>query len=598
MAFSFEKFVQKSTRGLFAFIVITMIVPLVLWGYMGDSKEGEDDKGTAGTIHGIIKITKGEYNLHLSTAPASWWWKKYNDRTTQWLMRMGRMPEPPKPEELARQAWEDIILIREARASGIVASEQEQLFALRDIFQKFTQGRVEYSDKIMSSIATEGFHVSFATFNRWLESHVVIEKLLGLVGNSEFADFDKVYDSLLTGQQMAKVWYASFDPKDYLKEIKNPTTDEITTYYSKNKEKFKVPAKVQVAYLMSDAEEIKKAEPEPSEADVTKYYEDNKQEFAKPHEHKPGEQHDPNEKTEYKTLAEVKGEIPNKIKTRAAEKKAAELMAKVDVELGAMATANQGKYPDDVFDKLKAKFKDEKLVYDITVSFDPKGVEDVEKAVGTGSNLATWAFDPALKIGDVSQKVRTNKGVALFRLQKKVDALDPGITERTREAIVKELQKEQIRKKTSQVANNVVQEIATHGMISARAKYPLDWRLTRYFTVGGETGIEDASLGQTISQQVQNKQVRPGKGTVLSGQMLGNKDKGDWSYVIYLEDLVDLPPADPGAQFNSSRRGLDEEARKRYRDVYTAETVKNANVAIDPSLKKTDGKSTDSAPKP
>ena len=32
MSFKFEKLVQRSTRGLFAFIVVTMIVPLVLWG--------------------------------------------------------------------------------------------------------------------------------------------------------------------------------------------------------------------------------------------------------------------------------------------------------------------------------------------------------------------------------------------------------------------------------------------------------------------------------------------------------------------------------------------------------------------------------------
>jgi hypothetical protein len=598
MAFSFEKFVQKSTRGLFAFIVVIMIVPLVLWGYMGNQQEREEDKGDAGVIHGIIKISKGEYNLHKQTAPASWWWKKFNDPMTMMLMRYGRQPEPPKEEDIARQAWEDIILMREAKANGIEASEQEVLLERRDLFQKFTGGRMEYTDDTMGRIAGELFHVPFATFNRWLEHHVVMEKLLTLVGNSEFADFDKVYDRLMTGQQMAKVWYASFDPKDYLKELKAPTTDEIAGYYQKNKDKFKVPAKVQVAYLMADVDEMKKAEPEPTEEEIKNYYTANPVEFQKPHEHQPGEQHKEDEKPEVKPLSEVKGEIPNKIKTRAAEKKAAEIMARVDVALGAAATANNGNYPDDVFDQLKAKFKDDKLVYDITTSFDAKQVEDIEKIVGANSTLASWAFDPSLKVGSVSQKIKTGKGVALFRLQKKIDALDPGITERTRETIVKELQKEQIRKKTSQVANNVVQEITTNGMISARVKYPIDWRLTRYFKVGGDTGIEDAALGQAISQQVQGHQVRPGKASVLSGAMLRNKDKADWSYVVYLEDLADVPPEDVSNQFNGSRRGLDEEARRRYRDIFIQETVKSANVTVDPSMKKTETKSTDSAPKP
>jgi hypothetical protein len=599
MSFSFEKFVQKSTRGLFLFIVICMVVPLVLWGYMGKATtEKEEDKGDAGTIYGNIHITKAEYHRHLAAAPASWWEKKFSDPMTMMLMRYGRMPAEPKPEELDKQAWEDIVLLREAKANGIDASEHEVLLEMREIFQRFAP-RAEYTDDIMGKIAQGVYKVSFSTFQSWIRDHVVIEKLLSLISNSEFADFDKVYEQVMKGQQFAKVWYASFDPKDYLKELKTPTTDEIASYYQKNKDKFKVPGKVQVEYLMADTEELKKQVEEPTEDDLKKYYQDNKAEFAKPHEHKPGEDHKEDEKPEYKTFEEVKAEIPGKIKAKAAEKKAAEIMSKVDVALGAAATANNNKYPDDIFDQLKKQFEKEKvsLVHDNTVSFDPKNVEDIEKTVGSNSTLTSWASDAATKVGDISQKVRTSKGVVLFRLSKRIDALDPGITERVRESIVKELQKEQIKKKTQQVANNVVQEITTHGMISARHKYPLDWRLTRYFKLGGgETGIEDVQLGQAISRQVSG--LKPGKATMLPGTNIQNKDKADWAYVVYLEDLVDVPPEDASTQFTGQRRGLDEEARKRYRDVYILDTVKNADVKPDASLKKSEEKVPESAPNP
>ena len=598
MSFSFEKFVQRSTRGLFLFIVICMVVPLVLWGYMGKTgNEKEEDQGAAGTIYGTITITKGEYNRRLASAPASWWEKKFGDPMTMMLMRYGRMPQEPKPEDLQKQAWEDIVLLREAKANGIEASEHEALLEMREIFQRFAP-RAEYSDDIMGKIAQGVYKVSFPTFQAWIRDHVVIEKLLTLISNSEFADFDKVYDQVMKGHQVAKVWYASFDPKDYLKELKTPTTDEIAGYYQKNKDKFKVPGKVQVEYLMADTEEFKKAVEEPTEAEIRKYYDDNRvTEFAKPHEHKPGDDHKEDEKPEYKSFDEVKAEIPNKIKTRKAEAKAVELMNKVDVALGAAATANNNKYPDDIFDQLKKQFKDEKLVHDNTVSFDPKSVEDIEKTVGANSNLPAWAGDPATKVGEISQKVRTSKGVVLFRLSKRVDAMDPGITERIRESIVKELQKDQIKKKTQQVANNVVQEITTHGMISARLKYPLNWRLTRYFRLGGgETGIDDAQLGQAISRQVGG--LKPGKATMLAGTSLQNKDKADWAYVVYLEDMVDVPPDDASSQFTGQRRGLDEEARRKYRDVYILDTVKNADVKADASLKKSGEKLPESDPNP
>ena len=598
MSFSFEKFVQKSTRGLFLFIVICMVVPLVLWGYMGKSgNEKEEDTGAAGTIYGTITITKGEYNRRLASAAASWWEKKFSDPMTMMMMRYGRMPQEPKAEDLQKQAWEDIVLLREAKANNIEASEQEALLELREIFQRFAP-RAEYSDEMMGRIAQGVYHVPFATLQSWVREHVIIEKLLSLISNSEFADYDKIYEQVMKGHQVAKVWYASFDPKDYMKELKTPTTDEIASYYQKNKDKFKVPGKVQVEYLMADVDALKKEIEEPSEADIKKYYDDNKiAEFAKPHEHKPGDDHKEDEKPEYKTFDEVKAEIPNKIKTRKAEAMAADVMNKVDVALGAAATANNNKYPDDIFDQLKKQFAKEKLVHDNTVSFDPKNVEDIEKTVGANSNLPTWASDSSTKIGDISQKVRTSKGVVLFRLSKRIDALDPGITERVRESIVKELQKEQIKKKTTQVANNVVQEITTHGMISARLKYPIDWRLTRYFKLnGGETGIEDAQLGQAISRQAGG--LKPGKAMMLPGTNVQNKDKADWAYVVYLEDLVDVPPDDASSQFAGQRRGLDEEARKRYRDVYILDTVKNADVKPDASLKKTDEKVPESAPNP
>src|ERR1041384_8187516 len=150
MAFSFEKFVQKSTRGLFLFIVICMVVPLVLWGYMGkQGNEREEDKGKAGTLYGTIDVSKGDYNRHLATAPASWWWKKYGDRDTMMMMQYGQKPPDPKPEQLADQAWEDIILLKEAKASGIEASEQEIYAGIRDVFDFFARGREEYQDETM-----------------------------------------------------------------------------------------------------------------------------------------------------------------------------------------------------------------------------------------------------------------------------------------------------------------------------------------------------------------------------------------------------------------------------------------------------------------
>jgi hypothetical protein len=73
-------------------------------------------------------------------------------------------------------------------------------------------------------------------------------------------------------------------------------------------------------------------------------------------------------------------------------------------------------------------------------------------------------------------------------------------------------------------------------------------------------------------------QTKGGKAQTLSGAMLRNPDKADWVYVLYVEDIAEVAPEDLGTSFQGSRRGLDEEARRRYRQVYIEDTVKTANV--------------------
>ena len=64
MAFSFEKFGQRSTRGLFAFIVVIMVVPLVLWGYMGDQSEREQACRSLDSLRSLGMTTDHLHERH------------------------------------------------------------------------------------------------------------------------------------------------------------------------------------------------------------------------------------------------------------------------------------------------------------------------------------------------------------------------------------------------------------------------------------------------------------------------------------------------------------------------------------------------------
>jgi hypothetical protein len=574
---SFQKFVQRSTKGVFLGIAILMVIPLVLWGYMGRGTPDREAAEVAGVLYPrtpqAVSISRAEFLIAKRHAYPMWWWRKMTEDRYFLMMMRYRRPEPPKNEEIEKIAWQDILLLHEAQRRHLTVSETEVMLRLREICGMFTREPV--SDRVVDMVGQQFFQAARTDFEGWAQDLVLIDKLLSLVSDGEFAKYDDVFDQVLRQQQSAKVWYAAFDPKDFVRDVKPPTTDQIAKYYEEHKANFKIAEKVKIAYLMADYEELKKKAPEPGDEEVAKYYKEHPAEFQKPepeHVHHPGDVHPEKPSIpETKPLSEVRGEIPGRIKQKWAEREAQDLMKRVDTELGALAVANQGKYPENAFDELKKKFAQEgpALVHDVTPAFDRKHVDDVEKLVGGNSDLATWAFDAKRAVGDISNQVGTSKGRAIFRLLDKKPAYDPGVTENVRAAIVEELKKEQLQGRARALAQSVVQEIAAHGFSAARQKYPADWRCTRYFkTQGGETGLDDQALSRAIASQVSGPLQKPGTATVLSANTFTSGDKKDWSYVLYLEDLVGGPPDDLEAQFANARREKDAELRMTYRQDY------------------------------
>jgi hypothetical protein len=586
MSTPFQKFIEKSTKGLFIFIILTMVLPLVLWGYMGDdgSAGPPEEQGTAGTIFGSVKVSKAEYRRAQDRANASYWWGKYEPIPLQYLRFMPI--DPPKPEQIAEQAWEDLILVREAKALGLAATEKEVLLHLRTVFQKFTQS-YDYKDAIMDRIARDILHTSPQGVRQWAQDAVLIRKLLNLAQDSAFASYEDVYGRTLEGAQVARVRIAELDAADAALTARPPSLDEIAAHYRKQQAKYKTAPKVQVSFLMAETGPLLKDLPEPGPEVVRKYYDDHKAEFVKEHHHEPGEEHREDEAVEYRSFEEAKAEIPDKIRRRAAEKKAAEIMAKADVELGAIIVANGNKVPDDAFDQIKTRFQAQgiELVHDITLPFDAARVEEVEKQVGKDSTLSVWPFGENVKPGEISKRVKTDKGVALFRLNRRIEPVDPGVTDRVREQIVRELRRDQIRKRVKARAEKVAAAVNAGGPSSV----DVAWSSTRYFRVGGaDHGLEDPKLASAVNRQLQGGLLSAGKAVGISGNDLGSPDAG--GAVIYVEDLTRMPPDDVSVQFQNVRRQLDAQAGREYRERFIAETVKAANLQLDPSMKSAERK--------
>lgn len=572
---SFEKFVQKSTKGLFVFIIIAMVLPLVLWGYMGDSSGDADPakQVVVGTVYGSIEIKQGELDRMRSKAVVDWWWKQYAlARETR------RPPQPPKDEDLERLAWENIVLLQDARLKGVTATEPEINARYHELFTMLTGAQdIKGADDLLAPRVQQYFHTNLQAWDGWVSDHVLIEKLLNMVAGAGFASYDEVYSQITREQIVSRAWYAGFDPKSVEKKLRPSTADELARRYEQTKWKYKVPAKAQVTYLKVDLEGYKKALAEPAEAEVRKYYDDHRAEYVLPHEHAPGERHVEGEEPKYTPFEQAKKDIPDKIKTEKARESARELMAKVDRALGELYDKEKKEYPGSAFETLKAKFKESgaELVHDVLPKFAQRDADDLEASIGKGANVAAWAFEEKTKKGAVSRVMSTDKGVYLFRLIERIDGYETGVTERVRESLERETRKDQIRQRTNKAAADLAQAVAAKGMEAARRSHPADWGVTRYFKprVAADTGIEDTALAQAVVAQAAS--LSAGKAAVLSGAQAG---KPEWSYVVYLEDVVPAPPTEVESGFTMAKRELDEMTRRRLREEYPAKALLEAKI--------------------
>ena len=575
---SFEKFVQRSTKGLFVFIAVAMVLPLVLWGYIsGGGEEGRSSE-VVGTIFETVPVHKHELDRMTARAMVDWWWKQYTGPNA-WMMRF-KKPDPPKEEELVKLAWENLVLLEDAKMKGIAATEKEVNDRFRDLYNQLTGGQqTQGADEILAGRVNEIFHSNLTAFEGWVGDIVVIEKLLQSVAEASFESYEDVYSQMSRDHVLAKAWYAGVDPKSFEKNTRPSTSDEIARRYEQNKAKYKVPAKAVVTALAADMEAYKKKVADPTEAEIRKYYDDHKAEYLLPHEHAPGEEHKENEEPKYTSFEQAKADIPDKIKTEKAKESARELMAKVDRALGEMFDAAKKEYPADAFEKLKAKFKDAgpELAHDVLPRFGARDVEELEKTIGAGSNLGVWAFDAKTVKGSVSRVTATSKGVYLFRLLERVDGYDTGVTERVRESIERDLAKEQVRARASKEAARIAREIGAKGLTAAARGAAAEWGVTRYFKTKNpaETGIEDRQLSQAVASQAAS--LTPGKTAGVAGAQAG---KPDWSYVVYLEDLIPAAPENPEAEFAAARNRLDEEKRRKAREEYPKRRVDEAKIRL------------------
>jgi len=629
---SFAKNVNRYYKWVLGSIVAVMAISLVVSGSVNPS--GRDPEKPFATIYRTVTVTAREWDQAWAKAGA--WYRlkavrKIDEGTdynsVQFQPLLFKFREGPgllafhelfklSQEDMVAAARELVILGLDARSKQVRASEEE----VNAIVEGFLhRAEISLSDgEEHRKFADMYFKATPEAFLAAVRDSIMIEKALSLDVGGCTLRYEDLYNEQLSKSRSVKVLVAGIDGTKVPGDIVEVTDDQVRARFEAERENYKMPAKVQLEYLQASFEDFLKKVKDPTPEEIQKYYDEHQKEFPKKDSalepgHREDDGHDHGKKLEYKTIDEVREEIIKKIKDRLAKNEAWNTIKNVSSnEKGAPDFADawyklldeeKAKEPKDpksvkeralartgpILGELKEQYKarDVELRIGVTQPFSEHEREPFEAELGKpagASDPMDWAFKGP--VGEVSNQVyHSDKGYALLRIAQKIEGYPTDLTGPIREKIRQEIHKAGAAERAKRLADEIVTRIRANGAAEiARLKKRPDVKIqhSAYLTQtspDGDSGLAPVSLAQQVKTKLLKPAAdpaapEPAGGTeaqAIHGDAVGG-DRKDWSFVVVVEDSVQVAPEIKDDEFMMEvrRREAEEVAKAR---VKRAETL-------------------------
>jgi peptidyl-prolyl cis-trans isomerase D len=215
-------------------------------------------------------------------------WKEYNDvfqnTIKQYQQALGpafsekMIDELRLREKILDSLIEKILILQEAKRLGLSVSDAE----LREVIESFPAFQVNGQfDTRRYEWALHSNRMTPEQFEQSQRENLLISKIVNLIKMNEGKVSDEeVLDTYLFENERINLTFVKVAP-DALKSQVNANEIEIKDYYQKHQEEFRIPAFIQVQYLLfrpSDFESQVQVSPD----DIKRYYDSRKNTFTIP----------------------------------------------------------------------------------------------------------------------------------------------------------------------------------------------------------------------------------------------------------------------------------------------------------------------------
>ncbi len=289
---------KKNVMKKIMWAIAILIIPAFVWWGAGSAAKEKRGPSYAGIIFGK-KISFDEYNQSLSAC------------RMQALMVYGEnFNQLEKFLNLNQQAWDRLILLKEAKLRHISSNDKE----VTDEISRypFFQIKGHFEQRTYELLLKNVFHLEPRIFEEDIRGTLSIAKLINAaVGGLDISDEElkKLYQEQ---NEKVKISYILLEPKNFKEEVKLEDK-ELNDYYEAHKNEFKKDEQVKVSYIP-----ILYSSMEPkvnvSQETIKEYYDEHIKDFAlEPTKESPPPKENKPQGEKYKPLEEVKEEIKKRI---------------------------------------------------------------------------------------------------------------------------------------------------------------------------------------------------------------------------------------------------------------------------------------------
>lgn len=336
------------------------------------------------------------------------------------------------------------LMVNVADQTGIKISTRQIQNFITSQFAVFRERDNSFNFAAYRSILYQQLQISESAFEKTIEELLKIFFVSNLRLEAQVPILSDIFQQYISDNEEIKIRWAEFNSEDYVSQCKTNSPEEIEQFFKNNIKDYQIPEKVQLEYIIADYDRLKNIVRDPTPDELTAYYEKNKENYRIA-SFEPAT----STITAYKPLEEVHDEVKAKWKESEIRIKAVDVIAQINERIKELSVK------DKAID-LKSLASEFSLWYGETPFFGRDRVNEITKEIGSIPGFDQVFYYPE---NVPSEPISSEKGQIIFRIIKKKPSYTPTLTLSLKEKINGDLGKWKAKQSAETKAKDVQNEI-------------------------------------------------------------------------------------------------------------------------------------------